>query len=325
MRRLMPMPHSLPDDDGSLTIEAALVLPLILLYTAYLFLLSLSLRADMLWQEAARSAVNEVSLMTAFYRSSDLDSDFSLKNIAEIPENLKKVFYEGISSAVLQERQKYWYKESCKNEAVLLNFIAEPYAYLSNQDGMLFYSFSYRKILDPKESRKSSLLPVPYWGGSELLNKIDKKESGLKQDDSIWSENSLIRGQYFRETSDSGLPYHFPVIASFEDGEAKSLKSMDLTAPSYQNENNLRRQLDKHVSALEGFCGVENWGKGDITIREDEIRSRRLSLIIPENTPEHLMQLLSDEKTRLAGRGIKLDWSMRGRSEKYQKHENHEE
>lgn len=307
-------------EEGSLTLEAAVILPLLLMYIALLYALSLSLRADMLWHEAARSAIREFSLAASLCQDESVSSEISAEDLFS-PEHIPlKIAADSLGTAFLQKRQNYWFEKNCRNSGISPLFIAEPYGFIEKTDGRLYYSYSYRQPLDPAYSLREARLPLPFWGGSEfankkLLPKINDEYSARLN--SIWEEPALTRGRYFREIEGAGLPYGYPVIASFQNGEAKSIKSMDLTAPTYQNEAELRRHLGRHLTHLAAFEGSRDWGKEAITISPESIQKKSLALIIPENSPPELIRILADEKKKAQSLGIELNWYFRGISSKY--------
>ncbi len=198
-------------------------------------------------------------------------------------------------------------------------FIRNPYGYIQRENGLLYYQYSYQLVLAPESTERSFRLPLAYWGGYDPKNaKIQNVDDDVNETaNNIWSEHVFSRGRYFRELEGGNLPSNYPVIARFEDGVATSIKSMDLTAPSYQSAENLSKQVSEHAQKLGGFKGTKNWGKDGITISENQISSRVLRLVIPENTPQQLLQTLRSEQRRLANEGISLDWQMHGKSDMY--------
>lgn len=305
---------------GSLTLEAALVLPLFLFYLILLYILSFNVRVSLLWHEAGVNAVKEFALLSCIKQDQLLQKDidfFDLSSLKELPEQLIR---EKLSSAILLKRQEYWFRENAGDTLASL-FIQEPRAYIKRNEGRLSYYFSWRQPTDPPDEWRAAELPLPYWGGTKFLNTALEddlvKEEKLK-DDEIWSQNELSRGRYFRETEGADLPFNYPVIASFQDNCAESIKSMDLTAPSYQDSEKFRKQLGKHATQLKNFSGADYQGRNEIRISDEEILSRKLTLVIPENSPAALMDVLAEEKQKLHAEGIDLEWVMRGRSSKYE-------
>lgn len=116
------------------------------------------------------------------------------------------------------------------------------------------------------------------------LSGDEKPETAENQaeDDSIWLLGNLERGARIRNIFGANLPFSFPVIARFDSGKAVMIKSMDLTAESYQNTFNLSVKLDEYIKELARYKGQETpWGSKKIVIRGKDISCRQLLLVIP--------------------------------------------
>ncbi|MEM9686477.1 MAG: DUF6443 domain-containing protein [Bacteroidota bacterium] len=79
---------------------------------------------------------------------------------------------------------------------------------------------------------------------------------------SVWNLNKFQRGRVIEQmlgSGKSGLASNFPVIDKIEDGVAVSIKSMDLTAKSYQSGNRVFNTLKGYIDKLDGFTNAK-WG-----------------------------------------------------------------
>lgn len=134
------------------------------------------------------------------------------------------------------------------------------------------------------------------------------KEDPGQLEDNLWSLGNLQRGSIIRQRFGANLPYNFPVIAAFSNGKATMIKSMDLTAESYRNPRLLARQLEEYIRILARFKGQEEpWGSRKILIREEDIRSRELLLVIPSNPLSEVTEALLDQYVEIAdAQGITL-------------------
>lgn len=311
----------LTENKGSLTLETAVVLPLLCFYILSLYALAAGFRADMLWQEAGRSAIKEAALATVLFKAGAEGVPDQVANAEDLMKIIGKAVEDGLSSALLTTRQRHWFSVNTKDDLFLRFFIKDPFGYIERIDDRLYYSFTYRQILDPALSLRAYRLPLPYWGGIDFKNasldtkKIESEEE--KKDNDIWSENALTRGQYFRQTEGANLPASYPVVAFFDKGRAVSIKSVDLTAPTYASGTELRKKISGHLNELGSFEGTENWGQEGITIAGTDIRERVLKLIIPENSPPLLLNVLAEEKAAAEARGFTIEWVARGESGKY--------
>ncbi|MGQ9601033.1 MAG: endonuclease toxin domain-containing protein, partial [Anaerolineae bacterium] len=80
-----------------------------------------------------------------------------------------------------------------------------------------------------------------------------------------------------------------PVIDRFENGVATSIKSIDLTATSYQNISVLTNKVMGYVNTLANWQGAR-WG--GVTVQASQIVGRELLLAIPPGATEAQMTTL---------------------------------
>ncbi|MDR1439854.1 MAG: hypothetical protein LBJ10_07560 [Clostridiales bacterium] len=100
----------------------------------------------------------------------------------------------------------------------------------------------------------------------------------------IWSLGNFERGLKIREIFHANLPQSFPGISAFDSGTATLIKSLDTTAASYQSARTVSQVIGAYIDDLAGYAGQERpWGSEGIVIRNEEIRLRRLVLVIPKN------------------------------------------
>lgn len=147
---------------------------------------------------------------------------------------------------------------------------------------------------------------VKAWlGGNE------KAVSNISDKDDIWSLSNFERGRKLREIFGGNLPSNFPVIAKFEAGTATMIKSIDLTAKTYQDSKEVEEAINEYTDKLLEFKGQEKpWGSKGIIIKEEEIKVKELLLILPGNPvkPEISMALETcKEKARNKGISIKVE------------------
>jgi hypothetical protein len=144
---------------------------------------------------------------------------------------------------------------------------------------------------------------VKAWmGGDETQAVLE----GSRED--IWSLSNFQRGLKIRRLFGANLPTSFPVIAKFVNGKAVMIKSMDLTAASYQAGDNAEKTLKGYLNELVKYKGQEKpWGSDDILIRGKDITSRELLLVIPKNDLSDANEkLLLDMADIAASKGVKL-------------------
>ena len=124
----------------------------------------------------------------------------------------------------------------------------------------------------------------------------------------VWSLDNFRRGRRLRAFYGGNLPFNFPVIAAFDSGTATMIKSIDLTAKTYQTASKVADVINGYIAELAAFKGQEQpWGSKGIVIREAEINMRRLLLVIPGNpiSPE-TEAVLESLRQKAAAKGIVL-------------------
>ncbi|HOJ09667.1 MAG TPA: TadE/TadG family type IV pilus assembly protein [Clostridiales bacterium] len=160
-------------------------------------------------------------------------------------------------------------------------------------------------------------------GGDEIIEKDEKGE------DDIWSLDNFSRGRKIRELYGANLPFNLPVIARFEKGTATMIKSMDLTADSYQEPELVSKKVELYINELLGYQGQEvPWGKDQIIIKPGDIKVRQLILVIPGNPIEpKVINTLEECRLKAGTEGIILKIEKYGykKNEKAEQKENAEE
>jgi RHS repeat-associated protein len=124
------------------------------------------------------------------------------------------------------------------------------------------------------------------------INDANKVIQGSNQ--SVWQLNPLIRGIKIENIlgRSSQLSNNFPVIDRFENGVATSVKSLDLTAKTYQNASNLTSKVMSYGNTLLNWQGTNPQGWAGTVISKSMIQTRILQLAIPTTaTPNQLITL----------------------------------
>ncbi|NLK85880.1 MAG: hypothetical protein GX279_00105 [Clostridiaceae bacterium] len=185
-------------------------------------------------------------------------------------------------------------------------------SFLSDRDECIDIVVRYRvKLPLPLQFYKDmefvQRVKVKAWmGGDEKTGVLDGSTASEGED--IWSLSNFQRGLKLRRIFGGNLPNSFPVIARYENGKAVMIKSMDLTAVSYQRPSNTEKTLKGYINELSKYNGQNKpWGSGNILIRGDDILQKELLLIIPENDPgDSNSSVLLDMKEYARSRGVSL-------------------
>ena len=106
----------------------------------------------------------------------------------------------------------------------------------------------------------------------------------------VWKLGWGLRGTEINELfGDPTFPSNYPVIDKIPNGVATSVKSIDLNAATYQNEASLAYRLNKFVDDVREFNGAD-WG--DKNIRDTDIDSRAVQVIVPRGSITEAQQLV---------------------------------
>jgi len=114
----------------------------------------------------------------------------------------------------------------------------------------------------------------------------DEDKERKDNTEEIWNLGNFERGRKIREIFGANLPFNFPVIARFvlDSGTASMIKSMDLTAKTYQEPEAVVMKIQSYIDELAAYEGQdEPWGRDGIVIRKEDIKRRELILVIPGN------------------------------------------
>jgi hypothetical protein len=118
--------------------------------------------------------------------------------------------------------------------------------------------------------------------------------------DSVWSQGWAARGLSIEKKLGGNLPASFPTIDRFENGVATSIKSVDLSASTYQSTSRLTSTLTGYVNKVAGFDGAAFNGT---RITAGQITSRGAGHRHPARSDSRsVWRPLSDHDLRTVGR-----------------------
>lgn len=316
-------------EEGGIMLEAALIVPVILLLTAYLLAQIRSVRYETLVAYALDQTAEEIALLIPLgdallkgVGAADIFDAVSAWIPGEVLSDQLMTMAADVSSSVVfgrfvHSRVNYWLDEATSSTSVRFPpFEKQLGLFWLDEAGVLRLSLRYdlKNAFFTKRAEVKSI--VPLWTEGKAARSETEEDKGEDTYDSIWSLSNFDRGARFRELYGANLPFNFPVIAALKDGEAVSIKSMDLTAPSYSTTLTATHQIEQHAISLSRFDGM-SWGEK--TILPGEITSRRLKLIVPENAPAYATADYFRELERSARlHGVILEVIKHGKSGRYQ-------
>lgn len=249
---------------------------------------------------------------------------FSLEELAR--DFLLDATSTAVLGQILQQRIEYWLLETGTGQSTDSGLAASQWEkHLVNRRIYLDWRVAQRQLWLCLSYRLSTPLGwtdrqirsiVPLW--FDDLDVI-KASNGELADGAVWLLDNFSRGQIIRREMGGDLPYDFPVIARFAGGEAIMIKSLDLTAPGYQQMGALLDQTGSYLDALAGFAGA-TYERADkvVVVEPDEIASRRLILVVPGNASQSWLSDAWSELNRQAfSKGVVLQIVTHGDSTRY--------
>jgi len=122
-------------------------------------------------------------------------------------------------------------------------------------------------------------------GNAWLYGGISKfKDSGIN----VWALSNFQRGKAIEKEFGSNLPEFFPVIDIYDriTGQCVMIASIDNSSPTNRDFGNFKKQVLSFAKKLSEFEGGET---ENVKISKDDIKSKKLKLIVPDN---HFMELV---------------------------------
>ena len=311
-------------------LEAALVLPVILLLASFFLAQIRSVRYETIVAYALDQTAEETALLIPL-------GDAVLEGIGagDIAESLGEwlpgealadqllAMTADVSSSLLfgrfiHGRLNFWLDEAGATSGFSFPPFEKRLGLFWQDEGSglhLYLSYQVNTAFFSRTVTVKSL--VPLWTDALGVKREDGEipEEEEHSYDPIWSLSNFDRGAKFRELYGANLPFSFPVVAARNGSEIVSIKSMDLTAPSYASAVSALMQIEQHGQVLSGFNGI-TWG--DHTILPGDIGSRKLLLIVPENVPAYAdSEFFAEATLRLSLRGVTLEIARHGASGRY--------
>jgi hypothetical protein len=131
---------------------------------------------------------------------------------------------------------------------------------------------------DPAEIAQARNLAV---GGILLFSGLPAAGAAIEAPSQAWKLGWAARGAYINEQLGANLPSNFPVLDVWFDGAVTSIKSIDLTAATYQDATRLTYRLNNYIDQLALFEGDELAG---YILRASDIERRVLNLAVPKGS-----------------------------------------
>ncbi|NLC89250.1 MAG: hypothetical protein GX681_04215 [Clostridiaceae bacterium] len=173
-------------------------------------------------------------------------------------------------------------------------------------------SFSRTSLMATGEEHVRS--SVPLWSRGKYDFNSSSNSDDQEETDDIWEMSNFQRGLEFQQLYGANLPTTYPTIARWSSGTATSIKSMDLTAPSWQTKGAAEGRVYSFIDNLSAFEGGPEPGPA-----VGEISKKELILIVPRNHADWLDDgVISQWSGYASGFGVELKISRYGESKRYQ-------
>ncbi len=114
------------------------------------------------------------------------------------------------------------------------------------------------------------------------IEEEQEADEAVSEGVSIWTLRADERGFAAEKEFGGNLPYGFPVIDAFENEVVTSIKSIDVTAPSYQEGNTLLNTLKGYIRKLSSF---QSGARGNVKITSCDYKIKVLNIAIQPGKP----------------------------------------
>lgn len=299
-------------EHGSIVLEAALIVPVIMVICYFMLSASLTVQHEVIMRYALDNTAKELSVLFPFAEALYQDhlSGFVDENIPileEVPKSLQEDLLNISSSVLLQDfiqnKVEKWLIIGANQLKVKIPSDQRKISISTSGDYALRLKMDYHIKTPWTEKERVIYSYIPLWTkyDSDFISVKDESVSDGKEADGIWEEHNFVRGKYFRDKFDANLPFNYPVISGFKNGQAIGIRSIDLTAPQYQNNEILQRQFEKEMTDLSNFRGGNKpTNINPSVISEEDIISRRLIIVVPKNGINEKNKIILDNVKNIA-------------------------
>lgn len=272
---------------GTISLEAALALPVFLAFCLVLQVALATQEAKQLFHTAGEEAARELELIViakGLIPWGDFHRPFDFELPGFIEDWIVEKVGEQVGAQALSLRQNELFLSKVPHRPFLAKTFKGSSGVMMVKDKHHWkYSVKttwglgpYREVWEDRQIIPDfSLYPFE-------LDSYEGDEESMDETESIWSAHNFVRGKYFQAKYGANLPDNFPFLSSFKQGTATKIQSLDLTAPTYQNALNLAERLQMDIRQMANYSGQVDAYRG-IEIRPEDIQRRILHYIIPEN------------------------------------------
>ena len=151
-------------------------------------------------------------------------------------------------------------------------------------------------IFTPATVQSTSTITTAACADGDCGNEVNSVASTAK---SVWSQSPFARGNIIEQRLGGNLVRNNSIIDFWDDlsGIARSIKSIDLNATTYQNVNNLTNKITGYANTLANWSGNQLWN--GVKITNSSIAAKELSVAIPPYVSAQQMQVLQQLQTTI--------------------------
>ena len=329
--------RNVPRRRGSIVLEAAFSVPLFILLICAMMSSITLVNADLYIQRATENVVSELNVAIPFASNGILCLDDIVSQLGigaentvqteEIDEVLGVIgaisgatgvdLHDVVASAVLgryvRDRILVEYRKLNDNSSIYDTLLDSASVYLdyNGEEKSIYLTVFYDFAVGSLTVSRSYCTSIALYAESIPLG---KGSAGQDSSESVWDQENFERGIALREEFGGNLPYNFPVIGSFDGGEATSIKSLDTTSPYYQEPSNLKKKVRGYIRELYAFEG-SNYG--GVSVENNEITNKRLLIIVPKNGSQACFETIEELRSYAKECGIDLEIAAYGESHRY--------
>lgn len=283
---------------ASVSLEAALTLPLFLLVFLQLGLSLYAVQAEQAVFSAMQRIAKESNLILSAKRQVSEVEDEEASALSSV---LKDTLITQLGSALIEERLSVWQSELYENP-LKFQILQNMKVYFQNPQksglGRLKLFYEVPGLWERVPGEQTVMLND--WRGytrEDDSSDAEGEESDEAEHD-YWSWDNFSRGQAFIGKYGGNLSRFHPAVAKSEDGHVTMIKSIDLTKNTYRSKKELTATLEEYFMNLQEFQGSEETGP---------VKSKTMLVIVPENSPYTNLQILESFRIRAKTSGITLE------------------
>ena len=322
---------------GTVTIEAAICFTVVLILIAGIVSALNFYRSDILMTRAVNQCCENVSLLFPLsvpagdaasvvlnaFPDTALDGTKASKVIATVAKfaggfdqfsghKLQESVLEGVLAGTMAKNIVSYYKQRNGGSSFFCPDDVDVRLDISTKRHIIEVTADYSVLTILGRKHRTIYTVIPLYGDSSLILEGDES----KNDGDIWGLDNFRRGEGFRDLFGSNLPKTYPVIDNFENGNATSFKSIDLTAPYYKSKSKITKSIKNDIDQLSAFKGGEKTIDGK-KYKVDNISGKTLKVIIPSNSPKDRKEAVTALKEYAKSKGVKLEVKEYGTSNRY--------